>query len=209
MKRTYLIILLSIILIQIVAAEANDAGNNTLNIDKQILKDPTPKIDEKLENNLKLPENVQIVARIIFGIKNDITISAFILLIAIWAWVLLLLSEILKTMPFFDNTAKRWLGAFAINIITAITGVYVTVANFFVDFGSYISFLKDWSAGLLFLSITAIMLFFALFQKLLKKWIQNSEREKYKELGVKSGYGIGYAKAQAEAAAEAERTAKK
>ena len=109
-------------------------------------------------------------------------------------------------MPFFDNNVKRWIGTFSINIIIAITGVYVTIANFFIDFGAYISFLKEWSAGLLFFAIVIIMLFFALFQKLLKKWTEGIEIEKHKELGMKSGYALGYTKAQAEAAAEAEKS---
>lgn len=212
---------ITIFLISLVAAQTPPAAPTTTTtpsaptttvsptIPTRALSDPTPKLDDKLEAEIKLNEEAQIVARILFGIKGEISVSAFILLLAIWAWVFFLLSEILPLVPFFQGEAKRWLGALVVNLIIAITGTYVSIANLFLDLGAYFSFLEEWATGLLFFAVIVIMVFFALFQKLFKKFKEKIALEQKKEQGAESGNIIAYAKAQAEAAAEATRDLKK
>ncbi len=205
MKKIISILILSILLINLIVAQTPPSAPSSANLTtpKIEIKDPTLKIDNALEKEIELSENTQIFARILFGIKGNIAVSTLILLLAIWAWVLFLLSEILPATPFFNSPTKAWLGAFAINIIISITSTYVTVAQFFINFGEDISFLKDWSAGWLVFSIIVIMVFFALFQKLLKRWKEKTALDEAREAGIRTGTTVAYAEAQAKASAEA------
>ena len=96
-----------------------------------------------------------------------------------------------------------------INLIISITGTYVTVANLFLDFGAYFSFLEEWATGLLFFSVIIIMLFFWLFQKLFKKWQEKMRIESKKEAGARAGNAIAYSQAQETAVAEAAKDLRK
>ncbi len=215
MHKTTSLLFITIFLVSLITAQTLPAAPATtpsalsnITIPTKFLSDPTPKLDDKLGAEIKLNEEAQIVARILFGIKGEISVSAFILLLAIWAWVFFLLSKILPSTPWFQGEVKRWLGALVVNLIIAITGTYVTIAKLFLDIGSYISFLEEWATGLLFFAIIVIMVFFALFQKLFKKLMEKAALEQKREQGMRGGNVLTYAEAQAEAAAEATRNLK-
>ncbi len=182
--------------------QKNSSLKQLINIDKEILKDPTPKIDERLDKDIKIPGAIQKIVQIIFGIKGDISVSALILLLAIWTWVLLLLVGITPMIPFFKNKIMAWLGAIIINLVIALSGAYVTIAQLTLSIGKDIKFLKDWSAGFLFFCVVIIIVLFYLFKKVSKKIQERMKINEAKEEGQKSGIALVKSTAQFDATKE-------
>ncbi len=189
--------------------QINSSLKSSFNISKEILKDPTPQIDERLDKDIIIPDNVQMIVRIVFGIKGDISVSALILLLAIWTFVLLFLGGITPLIPLFNNKIKAWFLAFIINLLIALGGTYVTIAQFTLSIGEDIKFLKDWSAGLLFLCIVTIIVFFYLFNKIFKKFQERMKMNKAREAGQKIGRDIAKLSSQTAATEEFNKILKK
>ncbi len=179
--------------------QTNSSFKQLINIDKEILKDPTPKIDERLDNDIKIPSAIQMIAQITFGVKGNISVSALILLLSIWTWVLLLLGGITPMIPFFKNKIMAWLGALIINLVIALSGTYVTIAQIILNIGKEIKFLKDWSTGFLFFCVIIIIVLFYLFKKISKKIQERMKISEAKEEGQNVGISLVKSTAQFDA----------
>ena len=99
------ILVISLVLINLVCSEET-AGNLTakgledVNLDIKSISEVQTKTTQTLEQTVNIPENLQIVARIIFGISGEISLQIFIVLIAIWIMLLVVITNILKITPF-------------------------------------------------------------------------------------------------------------
>lgn len=169
MQRVKLIlpIFFLILLSTLVLAQTNTSANLT----SSDIKDSTSKLDSKLDQNVKIPETLQILTRIIFGINSSekVTISAFIILLFIWAWIFVIVAEALKFTPFFKGKLI-WLGALIITLIIASTKTILLIARFWLDMGSSFKLLEGWSTGAFVVSIMGLIL--ALILTLfLKDWV--------------------------------------
>jgi len=98
-----------------------------------------------LEQDIKVPENLQIFARIIFGIKGEIPLQVFMVLLAVWTMLLLVIMSILKIIPLFGDSGKSWAIAVVITCLIAITGTVRSIAVFFFNIGNVFGFLEKWS----------------------------------------------------------------
>jgi len=125
-------------------------ANNTIN--PNILSQNTNSI---LEKQISIPENLQIPARILFGLQQseNIEFSVFIVLIAIWIFFFALLKIILEVVPFFGDGWKSWAGGIVITCLIAITGAIKTSAEFLFGFGNFFK-----NQSLLRLILTIILL---------------------------------------------------
>lgn len=165
-KGFFALIAISILLATIALAQTNET-----NISKIDLKDPTPGLDSKLDKNIQVPETIQIFIRIIFGINSTeaVSFSTLIILLIIWAWIFLIISEALKFTPFFKGKLI-WLGSGIITIIIASTKTILIVARFWLDLGNSFKFSETWSTGAFIVSIMGLALAF-LVTLFLKDWI--------------------------------------
>ena len=109
-----------------------------------------PKLD--LSKPVVVPEYLQLPARIIFGIKEQIPIDLFIILIGVWFVLFLLVAEILKFMPFFKGWTV-WGVAF---VLTSLGGMSGAIRSFAVFIFGLSSFLERWPA------LSALAIIFAI-----------------------------------------------
>src|SRR3989338_8519190 len=109
---TIVFLLLSIIFIQAVMAQipATAPTTNTTSVG-----DIKSKTDSLVEKEITIPNNLQVLARIIFGVKNPIEFSLLIILLIIWLMAFKLIGEGLKSLiPSFEKGIMPWLVALAV-----------------------------------------------------------------------------------------------
>ncbi|MEK6936316.1 MAG: hypothetical protein AABW67_06010 [Nanoarchaeota archaeon] len=156
------ILVISLVLINLVCSEET-AGNLTakgledVNLDIKSISEVQTKTTQTLEQTVNIPENLQIVARIIFGISGEISLQIFIVLIAIWIMLLVVITNILKITPFFKGEIIPWIGGFIITLLIALTGTIRSLAVLFFNLGNVFKFLEEWPIiGVVFALIIAI-----------------------------------------------------
>ncbi len=159
---------------------------------KEELEKATSKTNQALEKEIEIPSYIQIPIKIIFGIERTISISLLIIVLAIWLFSLLLFANILKLTPFFKNWTA-WPAAIGITILIALSGVIKNIALFLLNTGDLLSFLAKWSAGVLLLIVTIILLIAFISLKMLKKLREKLEIEQAKEEGTQIGATLGFA----------------
>lgn len=153
------------------------------------------KTNEVLSKELILPTSLKTAARIIFGITSDkeISIAMFIVLVAVWFMLFLIISSTLNLVPFFESW-KAWAGGFIVTTIVAITGAVRSVAYFFFGIGDIFSIFEKWSAlKILFLLI--ILLVFGYGASIILKMLKKRQVLESAEMkGIEAGAGVAMAR---------------
>lgn len=198
MKKVFSIFLILLFLLSIVLAQTPTTNNQTQNnISKEkiknIIKNPTTKIDEKLEEEIQIPQGLQTVSRIIFGIKSEkpISFATFIILIAFWIFIVLLIANIIKVSGFLSMKGfLKWLFSAIFTTLLSSTGATIQIAQFWSGLGSIIPFVKESSTFALIISgiIFAIIAFIIL--KIFDKFNKQIEEENALDTGRKVSLGI-------------------
>ena len=164
---TIVFLLLSIIFIQAVMAQipASAPTTNTTSVG-----DIKSKTDSLVEKEITIPNNLQVLARIIFGVKNPIEFSLLIILLIIWLMAFKLIGEGLKSLiPSFEKGIMPWLVALAVMLLIAFAGGFQDTAVFILGIGNIFKIFKDWSTGALIFGVL-IVIIIALFLSKLEKW---------------------------------------
>ena len=70
-----------------------------------------------------------------FGLKPEdkVDFSTLIILIAIWAGFLYLMTYLFSLMPFMNKGVPKFLGAIVVTCLVAISGGLLAMASFFLD----------------------------------------------------------------------------
>lgn len=178
-------------------ANDNTAGDSNLPADigrgVEGVKDIGSKTESTLEQDVIIPENLQIPARIIFGLQGEITLQEFIVLVCVWIMFFLVISSILKITPFFEGW-KAWIGGIVITCLIAITGTVRSIAIFFFSIGNIFGFLEKWSPlKIIFAIILAIIIIYcaSIVTKIINKKLM---LERAEIAGAKAGAGVKMAK---------------
>jgi hypothetical protein len=95
-----------------------------------------------LTTEREIPQSLQIVTKILFGIEKTLTVSSFIVIIGLWLIALLIIADVLKFAPFFKGI-KAWLGAVIISLIIGVSGGFKGAANFFLSIGDTIDIVGE------------------------------------------------------------------
>lgn len=91
--------------------------------------------EKTLDQEIILPEWLDKPVKVLFHIKDEtITLERLIVLLAIFVGLLLVISDILKLVPFFKKTWQSFLGGVIVTIIIAVTGVVNNIVRFIFDF---------------------------------------------------------------------------
>ncbi len=191
MKGSLFIVLL-VALSFLAAAQTNQNINNITNIAQNIstasFKTAT---NQALNKEIALPDWADIIARVLFGVENKITLSNFIILAAIWLMLFLMIFNIIKLMPFFKGNAAKLIASICITLIIAISKVMITLSGQLLSFVSSFKFFKDWSAGALFFSIVLVVVVFFFLIKILSKIGDKVELGADVTAGNEAGTGLG------------------
>jgi len=139
--------------------------------DEQLIEDTTSGVKKNfddfrigvnsgLEKEVQVPENLQIFARILFGIQGSIGISNFIILICLWIVLFILFLDILKFVPFFEGDIKPFIASFILTCLVSITGAITVFANFLLELANIFGILSRWSILRVVAAIIIVVLFF-------------------------------------------------
>jgi hypothetical protein len=158
MKKSGFIIVLVVLLIQlsyVYAAQDND----TIIQNSQNISQFQEKVNQFFsgETIIKVPEEWQVLARILFGIIGDIPAKVFIILIVIWIILFLLLTEIIGFMPILNKGFSKFIGAFIVTWLIALSGTIRSIAVFFLNLGNIFGILEKKGTVITFLIAVIIL----------------------------------------------------
>ena len=117
-------------------------------------------------NELELPSALTSATKVIFNIPagENITLSYFVILVALFIFFLLLISSLMQFVPFFDGW-KAWVGALVITLLVAFSGGIRASTQLFLNFE--VNFGRFAQIGFVFIAVILIIIGWGL-TKLLK-----------------------------------------
>jgi hypothetical protein len=145
-----LILVLFISMATIVQAQDNpDDGDrsDTLENPKEKLGELGEKAREETESKfneaITIPSNLQLPARVIFGLKKDypITLQHLILLIAAWIIFFIIIKDVLKFFPILNGKIQNIIGSIVVTLIVAMSGGLRELVIFFFNVGDTLEWL--------------------------------------------------------------------
>ena len=193
MKKIISILILSILLFNIIIAQEPPTAPSSANltIPKLSIKDPTPKTDNLLEKEVKLPEWANKITRISLGFNENEKIpwSIMVGVITFMIIIFVILIGAFDLFPFFEGIGKIF-GAIAVTLLIGTTKGIKLIVEFYFKITDSVNILKNWSAGsLIFFTILIIGLMIILLrvEKSIKK-IRDIEKAEID--GTKIGWNI-------------------
>lgn len=142
-----------------------------------------------LEQEIEIPENLQFLTRVLFGLKPDtpVIFQEFIVLIATLAIFFFIIRDIIVFVPFFDTTIKSVIGAIIVTLLAGSSGGFLFFADLMLSLGFFFGILERWPI----ISTTMILiLLFAvtyLLNKALTGFKRKSRIEEARIEGLKTG----------------------
>ncbi len=182
------VILFSVNVINVRAQEADDSNFGAMKeLDIQLQKQNM----SLLEKDIEVPEDLQLVARVVFGLKTneEITLSEFVVMVVIWFLIFSVVTNLLRGIYFMSEGVTRWLGGVVITCLIAVSGVVksasVIIFNFFdmFTFFAKLGFLKLIFALIIVGAIIYIVNVF------INKQYSKSKLEEHYVRGMKAGVG--------------------
>jgi len=118
-------------------------------------------IKNPLSTQITIPANLELPARIIFGLtaEDKLDFQLLIVLVAIWLFFFLIIHNILGLTPFFEDW-KSWAAAIIVTLLISITGSIKSSAIFFFNIGNVFSILEKWGSLKLGFSIVVIIIIY-------------------------------------------------
>ena len=181
MKRGILILLTLLLLSPIVITAAEEPAKSPLNT------------GNLLDKEIEIPEGFQILARVFFGIDDSISISAVIILLAIWFVLFIIITNTLKLMHFFKG-GIAWLIGAIVTILIALSGAIKGTAGLILAVGDSFGFIGKWSAGALMFALLVVLIIGFIGSKILKKISDYIEIEEARTEGEKTGENLSLLK---------------
>lgn len=200
MKRLIVLSFILILISSIVLAEVGIPENPLADL-KLNNTNITGKVDSTLNKDIVIPEGLQLIARVLFGIKEGtISFDNLIVLLAIWAGFLYLLYQVVAFIPFFDKGVIKIIAAIVINCLISITGGMWQTYLLFYNLGDMLNFFVKLHPALKFLSfifsiIIAGVVFF-LFAYIAKKIKKKTDVEEARAVGFAAGTELAKLKAR-------------
>ena len=179
MKRgiTLLILLALLISPLILAAGEDETTLPTENSQEQIKEQLSAlkgglneQTENVLEREIEIPKFLQFPLKIIFGTKDvyAITIERLIVLSAVWIIFFVLIKEILKLTPIFNEGWQNIIGPIIITILIAITGMIDKIVIFYSSLGNTFEWLEALGPFKIIVAIAIAMLIFFIGHSTLK-----------------------------------------
>jgi len=169
MKKVFIILILICLIIPHISTQ--NTTIDTLNASQ---------INFDFNQSIKVPDNLQIPAKVIFGITGEIEFQLFIILITIWIILVLLIAQILKFVPVIKQGVASWLAAIVITCLIALSGGLNQAVLFIFSLGNFFGILEKWPAIGVVVSIGIIIILgygLTILLKLLRKRVELDEAE--------------------------------
>ncbi|RMD67572.1 hypothetical protein D6817_01190 [Candidatus Pacearchaeota archaeon] len=154
-----------------------------------------------LSKDVQLPESLQVLTRIFFGLRNDekVDLERFMILLAMFVFVFLL---VYSALEMFARGIARIALALAVTALAGISRGIFYGSQFFFSVAEFFGILKGWRLVSLLISLTIIVVlgyFLAKLLAILKEHAKNLEAE---STGRKIGEGAAAAEIQRNAMEE-------
>jgi hypothetical protein len=190
-KRWLLFLILGLLLVSLVHAQDDtDLIDVNKTSDPNItsgLSDVENKTNAALGGEVEIPPGLQLIARVLFGVKEPIALNIFIILICVW----IALFVIIANAVIFISGKKWmcWVGSFIIMCLIGVGGGLREISFFVFDFWNFLDFLEKNPILKLILSvvIAAIFLFGGL--AIVKMLGKNANEEIAENTGFQAGAG--------------------
>jgi hypothetical protein len=196
-KRLLILSIFLILFINVIYAE-DDISNEDLSqiSNNNVLSDnPSSSLqtstNQFLEQEIKIPENLQILSRTLFGLKEGqfLDISETIVYIILFFGFLYFIHKVVKFLPFFEGNFKSILASIIITLLVSISGGFRESVSFFFSLGNFLNFLAGWSVLKLLFAAILIVIIISGFSILTNIIAKKTEVEKAKITGLKTGAG--------------------
>lgn len=190
MKKEFAFLFVVLLFINLAMAANQSANLSDLKglVNGSEFSDVKGKTNQILEKEVKIPDNLQIATRILFGLKPEekVDFNIFILLIAAWLLLFMLLLKIVGVMPFFSG-GKSWLATILIMLLAGISGGLKAGTWWLFGLMDFFKFLEGW--GVFKLAITLIILIALVFliMKVANKFKFGQEKGEMQSAGEEAG----------------------
>jgi uncharacterized membrane protein len=118
-----------------------------------------------LEKQVTVPDSLQVLARILFGIKSDnpINFQKLVILFAGFLVIFFIIRDILRVMPIFQGSALSNATGIVITSIVGVSGGLLAFSDLMLSLGSMFGLLSEWEVfGLILTLIILLILLFAI-----------------------------------------------
>lgn len=188
-KKSFTILLTLIILLSFfVQAQTED---NKTAVPKTEIKDLTPKIDERLEKQVTIPQGLRTISRVALGINSNeqIEVSSLITIIALWILIFIVSLTALKLVPSLNPLAVG-IAAFCVSCLIGSTKALSLATERWLSNEELFRFIDGWEFGNLMLNIIAIILLIVIALVIREKMKKANEEDKKERLidGIKAWF---------------------
>ena len=178
LKRLVLFFTLILLLSTLALAQTNDTNSS---IPPKIInpKDPTPKIDEKLEKEVTIPKGLQSITRIGLGINSQekIEVSKLITLIALWVLIFIISLSALNAIPSLGQITLG-ISAFCITMLIGSTKAISLATDKWLANEDFFIFIDGWIFGELLVKILVISILITIALTIREKIKKENEKDR-------------------------------
>ena len=141
--------------------------------------------DKTLSEQIVIPSNLEAFTKYLFALDNTKTIDlqTFIIYIAFWIMLLLLIKSALEMIPIFGDGWKAWLGSLIVTILASSSGGLKAISIWFFSLGKLF---KQTSFLWLVFDFLILVLLFIGVTMFLKKAKSKMGEEKARAIGMKT-----------------------
>ncbi len=185
MKKEVILILLLILVPSVFAENSSNLQSNLNNLTSLNISNEANKA---LATEVKIPDNIKPIARILFGIKEDMPFSKFVVYLMIWLIIFLIIFQTVKIMPFFRQGPIKFIAALAISILAGNLGGIEAVVNLYYDL-SIAKFIDAASPGAFVLIVIVLITLYFLISKIVSKIAISLEKGNIDSSATEAGTG--------------------
>jgi len=150
-------------------------------------------IDEKITKEIEIPDSLQILARIIFGIKDEkIQLNLLMINLGVWILFLIIIFKVSEFIPFLDksSTLLKILFSAIVTMLASLTGAISLVVSNLFGLATLFKALEDFSSLATVIVIVILVGIFWVANKLIKIFEHKLALSNADAIAEKSQVGI-------------------
>ncbi len=156
------------------------------------------KTQEFLQQNIEIPPALKNFVVGFFKPDKEINFSEMIIMFALFIFIFILFTSLFEFMPFMNQGFQKWVGAFIVTCLAAVSGGIYFGAQFLFSLGNIFDVLNRWGpAKVIFILVILGFIFFAL-KYLLRILKESSSIANAQSEGIKAAAGKEMLKASYE-----------
>ena len=145
------------------------------------------KTNEILSNDVEVPQNMQLLSRIFFGLKagEKLDLQNFVLYVCFFVLFVLLVHSAVEVI---FNGWKTWAISLIVALLGSSGGVMKSIVVWYSGFGKLFGFLEEWGIIRLALVVIFMLVVFGILFKLLGKLKTMKGIEEFRQMGRDIGF---------------------